>query len=147
MGGEEGNFTLQWVAAALRLPLGLRGADQDVADVELAVRIAAQLSYSLFTFRPADGLPEGKDVGRAVLLPVPPVERTHLVVIDERNRDSRIRGERVPLHRGAHGTPDRGEIARRGAADRESQRPEASGGGVAAGGRRAMRSSGYGMRS
>ena len=98
MGGEEGNFTLQWVAPALSLPLGLRGADQDVADVELAVRIAAQLSYSLFTFRPADGLPEGKDVGRAVLLPVAPVERPHLVVVDEGDRDARVSGKRIRLH-------------------------------------------------
>ena len=147
MGREEGDLADERMPATLRLPRGLRRADQDVANVELAVLIAPQSFYRLFTFGPADGLTEGQHVGRPIFLAVAPVEIPHLVIANERDRDPRVSGKRVRLDRGADGAPDRGKIAWRCAADGESQRPEASGGGVAAGGTRVMRSSGYGIRS
>ena len=147
MSGEEGDLALQWVPAALRLALGLRRADQDVADVEPSVGVALKFFYGPFTFRSSDGLTERENIGRPVLLAITTIQRSHRCVVDERDGDAGICGEGVWLDGRADRAPDRDEIARRLAEDGESQRPDASGGGVAAGGTREMRSSGYGIRS
>jgi len=147
VGGEEGDLPPERVLAPLRLTGRLSRADHDVPHLELTVRVAGELSYSHFTFYAADRLPEREHVGRPVLPAVSGVERAHRLIAHERDGDPRVGGQRVRLHRGTDRAADRCEVARRVTAERELQVPEALVGGAAAGGRRAMRSSGYGIRS
>src|SRR5206468_3862992 len=145
VGRQERDLAPERGLPALRLAPGLRGADHDVADIELAILVAPQLLYSLLTFRPSGGLTKREDVGGPVLVAVTKIQCAHLVVRDERDGDPRIGGKAVRLGRGADRAADRHQVARRIAAEGESQVPEALVGGVSAGGRRAMRSSGYGI--
>ncbi len=147
MGRQERDLAPERGLPALRLPPGLRRADHDVPHVQLSVLVAPELLYSLLTLRPSGGLTEREDVGRPVLLPVARVECPHLVIRDERDGDPGVDREPVRLRGGADRAADRRQVARGLAAERESQVPEALVGGVSAGGRRAMRSSGYGIRS
>ena len=146
VGGEERDLAHERVPAALRLPRGLRRADQDVAHVERPSTSRARRDRGSPFARPTDCPNERTSVVRSFFR-CPRVQRTHLDVTDERDRDARVAGSAYGLTADRTARRDRREIARRVAADGESQRPEASGGGVAAGGRRAMRSSGYGIRS
>jgi hypothetical protein len=75
------------------------------------------------------------------------VQLAHLLVADERHGDPRIGRQPVRLHGAADRATDRREVTRRLAAERESQVPDALVGGGVAAGSRAMRSSGYGIRS
>lgn len=147
MGRQERDLAPERGFPAPCLPARLGRADHDVPDVELAVLVPAQLPYSVLTLRPPDGLTEREDVGRPVFRPIAPIERPHFFVRDEGDSDPRVEWKAVGLHRRADRAADRRQVAWRLAAEGESQVPEALDGGVAAGGRRAMRSSGYGIRS
>src|SRR6266542_3533798 len=109
--GEECHLARQRAPAPARLTLGLRRADDDVADLERSVAVA------------------------------------HRCVVDEDEGDRRVRREPERPDGGADRSAHGCEVARCGAANGEPQCPEASGGGGGAVGSRAMRSSGYGIRS
>src|SRR5438552_3094334 len=132
---------------ALGLSGRLRRTDDDVTDIEGAVGVAGELPYSQLTLRAPDGLAERQHIRRPVLLPVPQVELSHVRVADEGHSDPCVGRQRIGLRGAADGATDRPEVARRLAAERESQVPDALVGGGVAAGRRAMRSSGYGIRS
>src|SRR5947207_15928021 len=107
----------------------LRIANHDIAYIELSILVAPQLLYSLLTFRPSGGLTKREDIGGPVLVAVTEIQRAHLLIRDERDGDPRIGGKAVRLGRGADRAADRYQVARRIAAEGESQVPEALVGG------------------
>src|SRR4029077_14615534 len=129
---------------ACALPIG---GDDHVPHVELPLRVAGEPLHGPFAVRPPDGLAEREHVGGPVLLSVPAGQLTHLGIADEGDGDPCVGRQPVRLHGTADRATDRPEGARRIAAERESQVPDALDGGGVAVGNRAMRSSGYGIRS
>ena len=146
MSGQESDLGREGPLSPLRLPLRLRWTDQDVAQLEGAVRLALERRRGGRPLRTAaEGLPEREHVGRTVLSPVPAVELAHRRIVDEREGELRFARDAVRAKRGADGAARRREVTRSLASDRDLQRSDAAW--SVAEGIRAIRSSGYGMRS
>ena len=146
MGGEERDLRREGPAPPLRLPFRLGAADHDVAELEGPVRLAPERPRGGRPLR-ATGqrLPEREDVCRAVLPAISAVEFAHRRIVDEREDQLRILPHSVGAECGTDRAARRPEVTRRVASDRDLQRSEAAW--PDAGGIRAIRSSGYGIRS
>src|SRR5687767_12108892 len=146
MSGQESDLGRERPAPPLGLPRRLRPADHDVAELERAVGLALQRGRGGRSLRAApQRLPEGEHVGRAVLPPIAPIELAHRRIVDECEHELRILRDAVGPERGANGAARVREVTRSLASDRDLQRSDAALSDAC--GIRAIRSSGYGMRS
>src|SRR5512132_3718671 len=143
---QESDLRRKGPAPPLGLPRGLRSADDDVAELERAVGLAPQRIRRARPFRARpQRLPERKDIGRTVLPAITTIEIAHRRIVHEREHQLRIPRHAVRAKCGADGAARGPEVTRRLASDRDLQRSDAAW--PDAGGMRAIRSSGYGMRS
>src|SRR6266545_3149506 len=146
MGSEESDLQRKRPAPPLGLPGCLGSADDDVAELERAVGLAPQRARRARPLRATpQRLPEREDVGRTVLLAITTIEIAHRRIVHEREHELRIPRHAVRAKCGADGAARRREVTRRLASDRDLQRSDAAW--PDAGGMRAIRSSGYGIRS
>jgi hypothetical protein len=144
--GKKSDLRRQRPTPPLGLPCGLRSADHDVAELERAVSLPFQRGSGGLSLRAsAQRLSEGEDVGRAVLPAIAAIELAHRRIVDECDHELRIFRDPVGPERGANAAARGREVTRSLASDPDLQRSDAALSDAC--GIRAIRSSGYGMRS
>ena len=143
---QESDLRREGPAPSLCLPRGLGSADDDVAELERSVGLPPERGRRARPLGPTrQRLSERKDVGRTVLPPISVVEVAHRRIVDEREHQLRVLRHSIRAECGTDRAARRPEVTRRFASDRDLQRSDAAW--PDDGGMRAIRSSGYGIRS
>src|SRR6266850_876095 len=140
---QEGDLCCEGPAALARLTGRLSATDHDIPQRGDAVGPGSETpGGGQTTGTRGKVFTEGQDVRGPVFPPVTAIQVAHRGVVDERERDDGPGRNSVRLRGGQHRAAGKSDIGRRIAADEDPQRAAAS-----RCGRRAMRSSGYGIRS